>query len=313
MNWVLVPQAFVNGVLSGGIIALIALGVVLIYKSSEVFNFAQGHMLMLGAFLTWWFAGGSHTGEELVNLPLGFAVLAAFITAALIGFLIERLALRPMSGQPLLSIVLMTLGLSQLIEGLTVLMYGVSPRDNFPTPFGLSPGDVFVIPFKGAFGDAIRVSQIQVVAFITAMLAALAFGLFFRYTRVGLSMRAASEDHELARSVGLNVPRIFALSWAIAGIIATTGGILLATLSGATLSLSTVVLIAFPAILLGGLESLPGAVIGGIAIGLTQFLVQTSKVIEIRNSSDIAPYVLLLIVLLFRPEGLFGRERIERI
>jgi branched-chain amino acid transport system permease protein len=126
-------------------------------------------------------------------------------------------------------------------------------------------------------------------------------------------MRATSENHELARSVGIQVPRIFGLSWAIAGIVATLGGVLLATLTGVNLSLAVVVLVTFPAILLGGLESLPGAVVGGIAVGLSQALVQASTLPAIRHSSEIAPYVLLLIVLVIRPEGLFGQKRIERI
>ncbi|MDH3944649.1 MAG: hypothetical protein OEV06_11195 [Anaerolineae bacterium] len=116
MNWVLVPQAIVNGILNGGVIGLIALGIVLIYKSSEIFNFSQGHLLMLGAFITWWFAGANETGDELINLPIGLAVIAAILVAFLIGFLIEKFTLRPMTGQPLLSIILMTLGLAQLIE-----------------------------------------------------------------------------------------------------------------------------------------------------------------------------------------------------
>jgi branched-chain amino acid transport system permease protein len=126
-------------------------------------------------------------------------------------------------------------------------------------------------------------------------------------------MRATAENHELARSVGIKVPRIFGLSWAIAGVVATMGGVLLATQTGVSLSLATVVLIAFPAILLGGLDSFPGAIIGGICIGLVQELVKASSVIEIRNSYEIAPYILLLIILVIRPEGLFGQKRIERI
>ena len=167
--------------------------------------------------------------------------------------------------------------------------------------------------FPGAFNDAIYVQKTLVVAFAVAMLGAIFLGLFFRYTRAGLGMRATAEEHELARSTGINVSRIFGLSWAIAGIIATAGGVLLAMLVGISTSLSTVVLVAFPALLLGGLESLPGAIVGGVAVGLAQGLVGTFKAIEIRNSSEIAPYVLLLIVLLIRPEGLFGQKRIERI
>lgn len=311
MNWVLVPQAIVNGILNGGVIGLIALGVVLIYKSSKIFNFSQGHLLMLGAYLTWWFAGANETGEALFNLPLGFAIIAALITMGLIGFLIERVVLRPMTGQPLLSIILMTLGLALFLEGLISIVFGVQPRTNFPAPFPRT--ESFKIPFPLAFNETIFVQKTLVAVFIVAMLGAIIFGLFFKLTRAGLAMRATAEDHELARSAGITVHRVFGLSWAIAGMIATAGGVLLAMLTGASLTLSTVVLVAFPAILLGGLESLPGAMIGGIAIGLAQELVEASKMIEIRNTSEIAPYVLLLIVLLLRPEGLFGQKRIERI
>jgi branched-chain amino acid transport system permease protein len=311
MNWPLVPQQLVTGILNGGIIALIALGVVLIFKSSEVFNFAQGHLVMLGAFLTWWFAGASEDGSELFNLPLWAAILMAILTSAVIGVLIERLALRPMTGQPLLSIILMTLGMSQLLEGLASISFGIEPKNNFPAPF--SPSDVFQVHFPGAFNDTIILKKTLVAAFIVAMLATLAFMLFFRLTKTGLSMRATAENHELARSVGIKVPQVFGLSWVIAGIVATLGGVLLATLTGVSLNLATVVLIAFPAILLGGLDSFPGAILGGISVGLVQALVQASKLIEVRNSAEIAPYVLLLIVLVIKPEGLFGQKRIERI
>lgn len=311
MNWALVPQQIVTGLLNGGILALIALGIVLIFKSSEVFNFAQGHMLMLGAYVTWWVAGANQDGTELLNWNPIVALLIAMIVAVIVGLLIERLALRPMSGQPLLSIILMTLGLALLLEGIVSILFGTQPSAYFPQPF--SPSDVFRIPFPGAFNDTIILKKTLVVAFGLAMLAAIAFVLFFNYTKTGLAMRATAEDHELARSMGLNVPRIFGISWAIAGIIATLGGVLLATQVGASLNLSTVVLVAFPVILLGGLDSFPGAIIGGLAVGLIQELVKASTFIEVRNSAEIAPFVLLLIVLVIRPEGLFGQKRIERI
>ncbi len=311
MNWSLVPQQLVTGILNGGVIGLVALGVVLIFKSSEVFNFAQGHIVMLGAFLTWWFAGAHEDGSQIFNLPLPLATLAAMAVAFLLGLLIERLALRPMTGQPLLAIILMTLGLSQLLEGLTTLTFGVQPRSNFPAPF--PPTETLKIPFPGAFMNQIIVKQTLLLAFVLAIAAAIAFGLFFKYTRVGLSMRATAEDHELAHSVGIHVPRVFGLSWAIAGVIAAVGGALLAMISGVSISLSLVALTVFPAILLGGLDSFPGAVVGGVIIGLAMGLVQASTVVEVRNSVEIAPYVLLLIVMVIRPEGLFGQKRIERV
>ncbi len=311
MNWPLVPQQLITGILNGGVIGLIALGIVLIYKSSEVFNFAHGHMVMWGAFLTWWFAGAAETGSELLNLPLWAAVMGALAVSVLLGLLIERMALRPMTGQPLLSIILMTLGLAQLLEGLASIAFGVEPKSNFPAPF--SPGDVLVIPFPGAFGDAIRLKYTLIVAFGVALLGALLLIWFFNRTRTGLAMRATSENHEVAQSVGINVSRVFALSWALAGMVATLGGVLMAILTGVSLNLATVVLVAFPAILLGGLESLGGAVLGGVLVGLSQALVQAARPIEVRNSAEIAPYILLLIVLIIRPEGLFGQKRIERV
>ncbi|NIM94673.1 MAG: branched-chain amino acid ABC transporter permease [Anaerolineales bacterium] len=313
MNWVLVPQNIVTGILNGAVIGLIALGVVLIYKSSEVFNFAQGHLLMLGAFLVWWFAGANEDGAELFNLPFGFAVLLAFGVAVLIGFAIERFTLRPMQGQPLLAIVLMTLGLSQVLEGGVSLAFGVQPRSNFPTPFNIRPTESFKIPFPWALNETIFLKKTLVAVFVVALIGTIILALFFRFTRIGLTMRATAEDHELARSTGIHVPRVFGVTWAIAGIVATAGGVLLAILLGASPMLSTVVLVAFPAILLGGLESLPGAIIGGIAVGLAQGIAGASAVPLVRNSVGIAPYVVLLIVLVIRPEGIFGQKRIERI
>ncbi len=310
MNWILVPQAVVTGILKGGVIGLIALGVVLIYKSSEIFNFAQGHLLMMGAFVTWWFAGGADN-ETLFDLPLWAAVLAAFVVALLVGFLIERVALRPMTGQPLLSIVLMTLGLALFLEGLVSIVFGIDVKGNFPSVF--PPTESLAIPFKGAFNDVIRVQTTLVATFVVAMVGVVLVWLFFRYSRAGLAMRATAENHELARSVGINVSRVFGLSWAIAGIVATAGGVLLAMYSGVSLTLSTVVLVAFPAILFGGLESLPGAIVGGIAVGLAQSMVGASKLIQVRKSAEIVPYLLLLIVLFIRPEGIFGQKHIERI
>ena len=315
MNWVLVPQQLINGLLQGGILALIAIGIVLIYKSSEVFNFAQGHLVMTGAYFTWWFSSWIDTGYRQLDLLL--AAVGAIVLAIALGRAIERFTLRPMTGQPLLAIILMTLGLSQLLEGLTTVLFGTEPKSDFPTLFAQDA--VWRIPVPPVDGESIvflnqlTVPYTRLVAFFVALLTALILILLFRYTSVGLSMRATSEDHELARSVGIRVSNVFGLSWAIAGVIATLGGILLATISGVSINLSTVALVAFPAILLGGLESFPGAIVGGISVGLVQTLVQASKLAEVRNSFEIAPYILLLIILVIRPEGLFGQKRIERI
>ncbi len=298
MNWDLFPQFLATGLLTGGIYSLIALGLVLIYKSSRVFNFAQGHMLMVGAFVTWWF-----TDEFGWNVWLAFA--AAIGVAVVMGLLIERLALRALIGQPILATIMMTLGLSQILQGGTIIGFGAMQR-SLPQMFPLQP----II-----LGD-VRLKMNLVMAFGIAMLGFLLFVLFFRYTRWGLAMRAAAEDHQLARSVGLRVPRIFGLAWAIASVVATVGGVLLASISGVELNLSIVALKAFPAVLFGGLESIPGAIIGGLTVGIIENLVggmPADPTIRSLHLAEVAPYVFMLIVLWFRPDGLFGLKRIERI
>ena len=308
MNWQLLPQFAITGLLAGGPLALTALGLVLIFKSSYIFNFAQGQLLLLGTLVTWWFA------VEL-ELPLVVAVILAVIASGLLGLLIERFALRPMTGQPLLSIILMTLGLSQVLQGMALLLFGGTQR-NFPQIFSAANPYKIATPFfnenTGKY-ITIILKQNLVWSFVVALLGVVFISAFFRFSRTGLAMRGTSEDHELAQSIGLRIDRIFGISWALAGVVATTAGVLLATSSGLDMSLSVIVMAAFPVVLLGGLESIPGTIVGGLIIGLSQGLVSASKVPMIRNMSEIMPYVLLLIVLLIRPEGLFGQKRIERI
>jgi len=306
MNWQLFPQFTVSGLLAGGPIALIALGLVLIFKSSYIFNFAQGQLLLLGALITWWFSV-----EQ--GFPLWLAIVMATLLSALLGLAIERLALRPMTSQPLLSIILMTLGLSQALQGAALLLFGGTQR-NFPQMFSTANPYKITTPFVYNENNIVVILKQNLVwSFVVAIVGVVVIGAFFQFTRTGLAMRATSEDHELAQSVGLRIRRIFGLSWALAGVVATIGGVLLATSSGLDLSLSMIVLAAFPAVLLGGLDSIPGAIVGGLVIGLSQGMVKISTVPIIRNSAEIMPYGVLLIVLLFRPEGLFGQKRIERI
>jgi len=305
MNWQLLPQFTITGILAGGPIALIALGLVLIFKSSYIFNFAQGQLLLLGALVTWYFS-------IEIGLNLWLAIFLAIVIMAIVGFVIERLALRPMTGQPLLSIILMTLGLSQALQGLALLIFGGAQR-NFPQIF--SAGDPYKITTPLIHNDnniILILKQNLVWSFVVAVIGVIIIGGLFQYTRTGLAMRATSEDHELAQSAGLRIRRIFGISWGLAGVVATVGGVLLATSSGLDLSLSLVVLAAFPAVLLGGLDSIPGTVVGSLLIGLSQGLVKVSQVAIVRNSAEIMPYVVLMIVLLIRPEGLFGQKRIER-
>lgn len=306
MNWQLLPQFAVTGLLLGGPLALNALGIVLIFKATYIFNFAQGQMLLLGALITWWFA------LEL-GAPLWLAIILAVVLSAILGLLIERLALRPMTGQPLLSIILMTLGLSQVLQGIALLVFG-SVQRNFPQIFSITDPYKLTTPFMfNGNNITIILKQNLVWSFVIAILCVLIISLFFRFTRTGLTMRGTSEDHELAQSMGININRVFGISWAFAGVVATIAGVLLATSSGLDMSLSVVVLSAFPVVLLGGLDSIPGTIVGGLIIGLSTGIVSASKIPVVRDMTEIMPYLLLLVVLLIRPEGLFGQKRIERI
>ena len=306
MNWQLLPQFAVTGLLLGGPLALNALGIVLIFKATYIFNFAQGQMLLLGALITWWFA------LEL-GAPLWLAIILALLLSAILGLLMECFALRPMTGQPLLSIILMTLGLSQVLQGLALLVFG-SVQRNFPQIFSVTDPYKITTPFIfNGNNITIILKQNLVWSFVIAILCVVVISLFFRFTKTGLTMRGTSEDHELAQSIGININRVFGLSWAFAGMVATIAGVLLATSSGLDMSLSVVVLSAFPVVLLGGLDSIPGTIVGGLTIGLSMGLVSASKTAMIRDMTEIVPYILLLVVLLIRPEGLFGQKRIERI
>ncbi len=298
MNWELFPQFFVTGLLTGGVYALVALGLVLIYKSSRIFNFAQGHLMMVGAFITWWFV-------ENLGFDVWIAFGAAIAVTALLGLGVERVALRPLIGQPILATIMMTLALSQVLQGATILFFGASDRA-LPNLFPLQPVII---------GD-MRLKLNLVMAFLVAMLGYVSFVVFFRFTKAGLAMRAAAEDHQLAQSVGLSVPRIFGLAWMIAGLVAAIGGVLLASISGLSLVLSLIALKAFAAVLFGGLESVPGAIIGGLTVGVIESLaagLPADPAIRALNLGEIAPYILLLLVLFVRPDGLFGLKRIERI
>jgi branched-chain amino acid transport system permease protein len=306
MNWHLLPQFIVTGILSAGPIALMALGLVLIFKATSIFNFAHGHLTLFGALITWWLSIEK-------GYPLTVAIIMALLLSLIIGFAIERLALRPLTGQSLLSIVLMTLGLGEAIQGLALLIFGPTER-NFPQIFPSANPYRIKTPFMFE-GDNIVVilKQDLTWSFIVALIGVVLIWVFFQYTQLGLAMRATAEEHELSQAVGLRIRRIFGLSWGLAGVLATIGGILMATSSGLDLSLPVVMLSAFPVVLLGGLESIPGVLIGALIIGISEGFILTSTSFIVRKIADIVPYIILLLVLIIRPEGLFGQKRIERI
>jgi len=287
-------QYMINGVLVGGIYALLALAIVLIYKSTRVFNFALGEMMAMGGFLL-------YTCLTTLKFPLWLGLVCTVSACLLVGFLIERLALRPLIGQPILAVVMATLALSLMIRGVIFFVWG-SPTINFPEK---------ILPGKATLIGQIFLSNELTLTFLICVGIFLSVSLFFRVTKTGIFMRATAEGHDVAQASGINVERIFAVTWAIAAVIAAAGGILLGSRFGLGIgTLPLVAVKAFPAVLFGGLESISGAILGGLTVGVLESL--AAGYID-PKFSEITPYVVLLLVLLFRPEGLFGLKRIERI
>jgi branched-chain amino acid transport system permease protein len=289
-------QTIVTGILLGSIYALLGLAIVLIYKSTRVFNLAQGGLLITGAYVFYLLIGQ-------LELPIWISFLLMLLFAALLGLGIERLTLRPLIGQPILAAVMVTLALWAFLDGAVITIWGAAPRSYPPA----LPVGTFTI-------GSVTVPQILFLGFVGVTLFLAVFALFFRFHQTGLAMRATAEDHQVAQSMGINVKRVFALSWIIAAAIGAFTGIIMGYRMGLSEYLPLIGLKAFAVVLVGGLESLLGAFIGGMIVGLVESLF-TSYLNPVlgRGFGELAPWIILLVVLLFKPYGLFGLKRIERI
>jgi branched-chain amino acid transport system permease protein len=285
-------QLTVTGLSNGAILALAALGFVLIYKASQVLNFAQGQFLLIGAYVVW-----ALTVDA--GLHWAIAVGGAIIVAIALGLIVERLILRPLVGQPIISVIMVTIGLAQVLGALVQIVWGTTPR---PFP-GFIPSDS--VEVLGA-----RVGEERLWALGLAAVALVAFAVFFQRSRHGIAMRAVADDQQAALSMGISVRRVFALAWALAGVSAVVGGMLVANLVGVSGEVSGFGLLVFPVVILGGLDSIPGAVVGGAVIGL---LTSYTGGYVGGGLETVIPYVALVLILLVRPYGLFGEVRIERV
>jgi len=239
------------------------------------------------------------------------AVTGTFVGAILTGLAVERFTIRPLIGQPLFTAVLMTLAVAEVLHGVTQIAWGTVEL-NLPVFVDPQTGSRFR-PIRLEAFDGLAIIRVElVIAFVLALLAFFGFILFFRYTSVGLAMRATSEDQQLAQSVGLRVRVILAITWAVAAFLASIAGVLQGGAVGLSLNISFVALRVFPAVLLGGLESISGALVGGIIIGIVEQFGTLLNASE-QAGTNLAPYVVLMLVLVIRPDGLFGEKRIERI
>ena len=286
----------VNGLMIGSMYALVALGFVLIYKATSVVNFAQGELVMFGGYV-------AAALISLYHLPLAVALPVLLGTMVALGFVVERGVLRPLVGQQVISVVMVTIGLAQVFQGSAAMLWGAQTK-NIPLPIRLEPYVIWEI----------YLSPISIVAALVSGAFLVGFAWFFRRSRLGIAMRAVANDQQAAMAVGISVRLVFALSWAIAGLTAAIGGVVWGSMLGVDTQLALVGLKVFPAVILGGLDSIPGAVVGGLMIGAIESVAAGYVDPYVGGGTkDFLPYVLMIVALMIRPYGFFGREIIERV
>jgi branched-chain amino acid transport system permease protein len=287
-------QLLVNGISLGFLYALSALGFVMIFKSSSILNFAHGELLAIGAFLFLVLVAWA-------RLPIVLAFAFTLIGSFSLGFVIERFFLRPLIGEALIEVIMLTVGLAIMLKGLLLFIFGGDIHD-YPDflPEGLT-----------LHWGTIQIPSVYVASFIVGILFLILFGFFFKYSSQGIYMRSVADNQPAALSLGVHVKRVFALSWAIAALVCAMSGIVLGIINGVNVhELSSIGLKVFPVVILGGLDSIGGAIIGGIIIGLLETFTGGYLSTSLR---EVIPYIVLVFILMVKPYGLFGLVEIERV
>ena len=301
-------QATFEGLSLGAVYSLVAIGFVLIFRATDVLSFAQPAMVVVGAGFISYFA-------TQIGIPFIFAFIIGIILTGLLGFVLERTFLRPMVGEPVFSVAVLTIGIDILLRVVLDNWIGINPK---------YMGDPF--PSYGNFGSlnigALTVKYLEVTALITSLILISILSVFFKRSKYGVAMRATSLDQEAALAQGINVGRVFGLVWFIAGLLAAFAGFFI-TGGFNTLTNTSFIsaLRALPAVVIGGLDSITGAIIGSLIIGLTQayvgyyqFDIESAYNIKLGNGfSIVAPYLIMFVILLVKPHGLFGTEEVERV
>ena len=288
-------QVLLIGITVGAVYGLVAVGWGVLVKSTGILNIAQGQLVMIASYIC-------YTFSNQIGLPFWMAIILTLGVAALLGIFIERTMMRPMIGEPLMSVCMITIALASVLDGVVQMIWG--PMDF--TYKSYLPDQPIV------FGN-IFLSSSYIFAFVIAMLVLVGLILFFRFTKAGLAMRGVAENQTVAQSLGVNVGFISSTSWAICCMTAAMGGMILATIVSVSLSLSNIGMVAIPAVIVGGMESLPGAVIGGLIIGITRAFTGTYLDKFMISISEITPYIIMMIILIVKPYGLFGLKEIERV
>ena len=289
-------QLCLSGFSVGCVYAIVALGFVIIYKATDVFNFAQGELMTLGAFICYLFIVQLH-------VPIIWAFLLTFIATALIGMITEEMFLRPMVGEPIFSVIMVTVGLSVLLKGIIGLSWGYMIK-KFPSFVSEDP-----ISFVGMVISPLHITTIIITAILIVLIA-----IFFKFSKMGVAMRAVASDQDASLLMGISVRKIFGLSWSISAVVAGIGGILLSSITILHPSSSFVGIKVFPAVVLGGMDSILGAIVGGIIIGIVENIAGGYIDPMVGGGvKEITAFIVLLAILMIRPYGLFGKEEIERV
>ena len=284
-----------SGLSIGMMYSLIALGFVLVYKATDAINFAQGEFVMLAGFI----AATLLTAKA----PLWLAIVLAIAGMIAFSFALERVILRPLLGRPVIAVIMATIGLAAILRGLPPITVGAQTQ-TIPLPLG----DEAVRFFSASL------PQIQVLGLVVSAVCIAGFTWFFMKSRMGVAMRAVADNQQVAMAMGINVERYFAIAWAMAGIVAALGGIIWGSMLGVDTQLALVGLKVFPVVILGGLDSILGAVVGGLIIGVVESVAAGYLDPYVGGGTkDFAPYVVMIIALMFKPYGLFGKRKIERI
>jgi branched-chain amino acid transport system permease protein len=290
-------QLAINGLVVGSVYALVAIGFVIIFKATSVLNFAQGEFLLLGAYV-------SLALLTRYRVPFYATVLLTLAFAVVLGLAIERLILRPMIGEPVVSVIMVTLGLSSVLRAIVQGIWGTDTRP-FPQIFPVTPVMIGPVPVSRAYLWSVACAVVLLIL----------FGLFFKYSRYGIAMRATAFSQQVALSMGISVRFMFALAWSIAAAVSAIGGILLGTVrTGVDQSLALIGLKVLPVVILGGLDSVLGAILGGLLIGVLENLAGGYlDPLFGGGVKEVAPFVILVAILMVKPYGLFGKVRIERV
>jgi branched-chain amino acid transport system permease protein len=291
-------QLVISGLVIGSIYAAVALGFTIIYKATRVVNFAQGELLMVGAYVCYAFLVQMH-------VPFWAALLLTILFSMILAMFVERLILRPMIGEPIISIIMVTIGLALVFRSLVSAVWGTEILVYEPKLFPQQMVNIGGLPVSLEF----------VWCFVLSVFLLAVFSAFFKYSKAGVAMRATAFNQQVAQSMGISVKHIFALSWIISAVVSGIGGVLIGNINGINSSLYHFGLKVFPATILGGLDSILGAALGGLIIGILENLSDGvfKAYFDLSGVKEVVPFVFLVLILMIKPYGLFGTKEIERV